>query len=97
MISVIEQYILVKEHLTEVIQASGYRNDYIAKKIGMRPSLFSVKKQRGSWSDKELEAVLRIIENEDAEDYILKLLMEHYENDETISWNELKSEMKEWK
>jgi len=97
MISAIEQYTIVKTHLADVIQVSGYRNDYISKKIGMRPALFSVKKQRCSWNDKEVEAVLNIIDNEDTEDYILGLVMQRHENDETVTWDSLKNEMKEWK
>lgn len=61
MIQVIEQYKKVKESIPELIEASGYRSDYIAKRMGMRASNFSAKKQRGNWSEQEVEKLLEAI------------------------------------
>lgn len=96
MLSVLNQYRAIKNNLGEIIKVSGYRNDYVAKKLGISPQSFSVKKQRNSWNDEEIEKVLEIVDNEDSEDYILGQLMEVLESDETLSLSEFKKAVK-WK
>jgi hypothetical protein len=46
-IKIVEDYRRLVNIIPEIIEASGYRNDFIAKKLGMKPQNFSVKKQRG--------------------------------------------------
>jgi uncharacterized protein YjcR len=96
MLSVLSQYRAIKNNLGEIIKVSGYRNDYVAKKLGISPQSFSVKKQRNSWNDEEIEKVLEIVDNEDSEDYILGQIMEVLESDETLSLSEFKKAVK-WK
>lgn len=96
MLSVLNQYRAIKNNLGEIIKVSGYRNDYVAKKLGISPQSFSVKKQRNSWNDEEIEKVLQIVDNEDSEDYILGQIMEVLESDETLSLSEFKKAVK-WK
>ncbi len=84
------------ENLGELINVSGYRNDYVAKKLGMSPQSFAVKKQRATWKAKEVEKLLSIIENEETEDYFLGLIMKSLESDETLSLSEFKQQVK-WK
>jgi hypothetical protein len=55
-----------------LIEKSGYKNTFLAEKIGIPASNFSVKKQRASWTEHEIKAILQIIENEEIEDYYLK-------------------------
>lgn len=45
----------IKERIPALIEISGYRNNFVAKKIGMSPAYFSVKKRKGNWSEKEVE------------------------------------------
>ncbi|MGN6247199.1 MAG: hypothetical protein ACTHNG_02520 [Ginsengibacter sp.] len=90
MLNIVQQYRAIKNNLGEIIKVSGYRNDYIAKKIGMSPQNFAAKKQRNSWNDEEIEKVLAVIDNEDAEDYVLLQLMKSLEDEETISLEEAK-------
>ena len=77
MLEVIHQYQIIKERITHLLDISGYRNDYIAKKIGMSPSAFAVKKQRKSWTDKEVQEIIEVIThpNEDVEEYIMMEIM----------------------
>lgn len=93
MLNIINQYRTIKKNLGEIIKVSGYRNDYVAKKIGMSPQSFAAKKQRNSWNDEEIEKVLAVIDNEDSEDYILLQLMRSAKDEETISLEEAKREM----
>lgn len=96
MLSVLCQYRAIKNNLGDIIKVSGYRNDYVAKKLGISPQSFSVKKQRNSWNDEEIERVLEIVDNEDSEDYILGQIMEALESDEKLSLSEFKKAVK-WK
>ncbi|MFT3946456.1 MAG: hypothetical protein QM763_05720 [Agriterribacter sp.] len=83
-------------HLANLIEISGYRNDYIAKKLGMKPQNFSVKKQRASWNPDEVEKLLTIIDNEDVENYLLLENMRSLKGEETLTLDELKNFI-EWK
>ena len=43
MLEVVEDYLLLKKQISLLIKKSGYRNEFIAKKIGMAPTYFPVK------------------------------------------------------
>ena len=83
--------------LPDLIDVSGYRNDYLSKKMNLSPATFSAKKQRGNWSTDEVIKLMSIIENEDVEDYLMLQLMRDAKNDETISTTEFRKEIKKWK
>lgn len=75
MIEIVQNYRSLKSRMAALIDRSGYKNSFIAEKIGMTPSQFSVKKQRGSWNEDELEKILELIEDEALEDYLLGSIM----------------------
>lgn len=83
-------YRLLLNNIGDLINVSGYRNDYIAKKLGIKPTTFSVKKQRSTWTPEEVEKLLTVIENEDTEDYFLGIVMKNMEKEETLSLSEFK-------
>lgn len=93
MLSVLNQYRTIKNNLGDIIKVSGYRNDYIARKLGISPQSFAAKKQRNSWKDDEIERVLEIVDNEDSEDYILLQIMRSLEDEAPISLEEAKKQM----
>ncbi len=94
MIEIVQNYKELKKQMGALITKSGYRNSFIAEKIGIQPTLFSVKKQRGSWTDDEIEKILSIIENEDLEDFYLGKVMEAVEKEnEYMTASDLKSAM----
>ena len=86
-------YKMLLEHISDFIEMSGYRNDFIAKKLGIKPTTFSVKKQRATWTPHEVEQLLTVIENEETEDYYLGLVMKGLEADETLSLAEFKQQV----
>lgn len=89
-------YKTLLNNVSELINISGYRNDFIAKKLGIKPTTFSVKKQRATWTPDEIEKLLAVIENDETEDYYLGLIMQDLESDETLSLSEFKKAVK-WK
>ena len=99
MLDTIKKYQKLKESITALLDVSGYRNDYVAKKMGMTPAYFSVKKQRGKWTEKELENILKILttHNEDVENYLMLEEMRSRKDDGTISYEEYKQIIATWK
>jgi len=96
-IEIVEQYKRLVNIIPEIIEASGYRNDFIAKKLGMKAQNFSVKKQRGNWSADEVEKLLAVVDNKDVEDFIMMEIMRSRKDDETISLDKYKAEIATWK
>ncbi|MDQ6844150.1 MAG: hypothetical protein M3Z92_07345 [Bacteroidota bacterium] len=91
--SVVIQYKNLLQKVGDIIEVSGYRHDYIAKKMGISPQNFSAKKNRSSWTPDELEKLLGIVDNEEVENYLMLETMRSLKNEETISFEELKKEM----
>ncbi|MEJ7677461.1 MAG: hypothetical protein WKG06_06240 [Segetibacter sp.] len=52
---IIENYQTLRKSLSTLIEKSGYKNSFIAQKIGMSPNHFYVRKQRNSWSEEEIK------------------------------------------
>ncbi|MFN0082544.1 MAG: hypothetical protein ACKVOM_08505 [Ferruginibacter sp.] len=59
--NIIENYKKIKSSVPQLIEMSGYRNDYIAKRLGMKPANFSVKKQRGNWNENEIDLLIKTL------------------------------------
>lgn len=68
--SIVKNYQLIVNNMGQLIDISGYRNDYLSQKIGLKPANFSLKKQKGNWSVEEVMKLLEIIENDEIEDYM---------------------------
>jgi hypothetical protein len=90
---IVTNYRTLVQSLGELIQVSGYRNDYLAKKIGMKTANFSQKKQKGNWSIEEVSKLMQVIENEDTDNFLMLQLMRAAKNDETVSYAEFQKEM----
>ena len=90
---IVSNYRVLVQSMGELIQVSGYRNDYLAKKIGMKTANFSQKKQKGNWSVEEVDKLMQLIENEDTDNYLMLQLMRAAKNDETVSYAEFQKEM----
>ena len=80
-------------HIGRLIEVAGYRNDYIAKKIGLSPAGFATKKKRSSFSVDEVEKIIQLIENEDVDDYLMVQLMDSRTDEPVVSYADLKTEM----
>ena len=98
MLNIVNQYIAVKNSIPHLLDLSGYRNDYIAKKIGISASAFAVKKQRKSWTDEEVRNIIEVLTkpNEDIEDYIMLEIMRERENEETLTMSDYKKIKSKW-
>ena len=90
---IINKYENLVDNIGKLIEVSGYRNDYIAKKIGLTNVNFSAKKNRKSFSMEEIKQIVAIINNEDVEDYLMINEMDSRKEDETITHDELYKQM----
>ena len=90
---IVSNYKSLVQHIGELIHVSGYRNDYVAAKIGISPKLFAVKKQRSSFSVDDIEKIMTVIDNEDVENYLMLEIMRDRKDEETMTYDELKTEM----
>jgi hypothetical protein len=91
MIEIVLEYQKLRSSMSLLIEKSGYKNAFLAEKIGIPASNFSIKKQRASWTENEVTAILQIIENEEIEDFYLGKIMENrLEDEEFISMEEFK-------
>ena len=86
-------YQLLINNMGQLIEISGYRNDYLSQKIGLKPANFSVKKQKGNWSVDEVIKLLSVIENKEVEDYIDLLRIKEIKKGSYISSDEFEKIM----
>lgn len=93
MLSIVTNYKMLLSSMSELIDVSGYKNEYLAKKLNIRPANFSAKKQRASWTPDEIEKILVYAMNEDVEDYLLLKEMEAREGEETMTMEEFEKAM----
>ncbi len=92
-IEIVDRYEVLLNEIGQLIEISGYRNDYIARKIGMTPVNFSAKKNRRSFNLNEIRQIVEVIDNEDVADYLMVKEMDGRQNDETITHDEFYREM----
>ncbi|TLV03529.1 hypothetical protein [Dyadobacter luticola] len=94
MLKIVANYKELRQNIGMLIKHSGYKNSYIAEKLGIPSPNFSVKKKRGSWTIEEVEKILAIIDNEELEDFYLGKVMEKVEKEKDfVTLDELKKEM----
>jgi len=92
MIDIIESYQKIKKSIPDLLEISGYRNDFVAKKIGMKPTYFSTKKQRGNWTDEDVKKIIDVLtgQNEEVENYLMLEQMRSLEKEDTMTLAEFK-------
>ena len=84
-VDIVSNYKYLVMNINTLIDVSGYRNDYIAKKLGIPASSFSVKKNRGSFSVDDMEKIMQVIDNEDVEDYLMLQEMTNLTEEEKVT------------
>ena len=94
MLTLFDEYNAITNNISTILNASGYKNDYVAKKIGLTAQNFAVKKQRGTWNVDEIKKIVEVITepNEDAMDGLVLEIMRSRKDDETVPLSELKKE-----
>ena len=91
---IVMNYQMLVNNMGQLIEISGFRNDYLSNKIGLKPANFSVKKQKGNWTTTEVLKLLSIIKNKEVEDYIDVLKMKEIKKGKFITSDEFEKRMK---
>ncbi len=91
---IVLNYQMLVNNMGQLIDISGFRNDYLSQKIGLKPANFSVKKQKGNWTTTEVLKLLSIIKNKEVEDYIDILKMKEIKKGKFVSSDEFEKRMK---
>ena len=91
---IVLNYQMLVNNMGQLIDISGFRNDYLSQKIGLKPANFSVKKQKGNWTTTEVLKLLSIIKNKEVEDYIDILKMKEIKKGKFVSSAEFEKRMK---
>ncbi len=72
---VINEYEMLAKHVTELIEKSGFRVDYVRERLGMSKPGFYKKRKAGNFSPNELREVLKIVKAEDIEERMFGEIM----------------------
>ncbi len=92
-LNIIHHYQIILQNIENFIDISGYRNDFIAKKMKLKPANFSAKKYRSSWTPDEVKQLLTIIDNEEIENYMMLQIMRDMKKEKTVHLKEFKKAM----
>ncbi|MBE9462584.1 hypothetical protein ACFP1I_09900 [Dyadobacter subterraneus] len=76
-----------------MIRISGYRNDFVATKIGLSLASFTSKLKNDNFSVREVLKIISIVKSEKVEDFLLLEIMKSRKDEATISLQQLEKEM----
>ena len=93
-VQAIENYKAILSEINTIIDISGYKNEYIARKLDIQPQYLSVKKIRNSFSLEDVEKILAIVMNEDVANFFMLKEMELRDKEEEIGLADFKKMMK---
>lgn len=93
-VQAIENYKAILSEIKTIIDISGYKNEYIARKLDIQPQYLSVKKLRNSFSLEDVEKILAIVMNEDVANFFMLKEMELRDKEEEIGLVDFKKMMK---
>ena len=92
---IVLNYQMQINNIEKLIDLSGFENNYLSQRIGLKPAIFLSKKQNGNWTTTEVLKIVSIIENKEAvENYLDSLKMERSEKGTFVSANEFEKRMK---
>lgn len=91
--TIVTDYETLYNSIGTLIDSSGFKNSFLARKIGVSQSNFSMKKKRNSWTLHEIKQILQLIDSEEMSDLVLAKIMESRQDEETISFTDLKNQM----
>jgi hypothetical protein len=97
MTSIIQDFKIFKDTFPKILDESGYKMDFLAKRIGLNPTTFSNKKKRNTFNLDEMQALVDIIWNDYLEEISLAYAMEMGQSQGQLSKKETQALFDEWK
>jgi len=90
-IEIISDYEKLCNSVTDVVDASGYKLEYVCNKLGLTRMGFYKKRKAGTFKPNELKQLFKIIDNGSLEDKLLGKIMEQSEKSVVLSEAETKA------
>jgi hypothetical protein len=88
MTTIVQDFKLFKDTFPQLLDESGYKMDFLAKRIGLSATAFSNKKKRNSFDLDEMQALLDIIWSDYLEDISLAHAMKAGQSEGSLSSKE---------
>lgn len=90
LLEVLDDYNEIERNIPSIINASGYKTQFIAEKLNLPMSTFYFKRKTRTFTPKEVTQIVRLIDDDDdvIDKYELELAKSR-ENDETIGADDL--------
>jgi predicted transcriptional regulator len=85
LLEVLGEYHEIEKNISDIIEASGYKTQYIAKKLRMPLSTFYFKRKTKSFTSKEVLQIVRLLDDDSNEDntFLLETARERRSDEKT--------------
>ncbi len=97
MTTIVQDFITFKASFPRLLDVSGYKMDFLAKRLGMSPTSFSNKKKRNSFTPQEMQALLDIVWNDYLEEISLGYAMKKGQAEGQLSKNDTLAMFDSWR
>lgn len=97
MTSIIQDFKFFKNIFPTLLEESGYKMDFLAKRLGQNPTTFSNKKIRNSFNLDEMQLLLDIIWSDYLEEICLTHAMKLGQMEGKLTKKETKALFDEWR
>mgnify|MGYP003434863484 CR=1 FL=1 len=87
-VDIVKDYQKLCLHVTDLINLSGYRVDYVREKVGLSKPGFYAKRKKGFFTPDEMEKILGVIDSQELEDKALGIIMERDQKSGKLSADE---------
>jgi hypothetical protein len=89
-------YINIVENVNDIIDMTGYKGKYIAKKMGIPATTFYQKRRRKSFTTNEIKLLIDLMDDDDdaIEDAFFMKISKERENDDCVSLDVLDNYLK---
>ncbi len=84
----IQDYKVLCMHVTELIDRSGYKVDFVREKLKMSKPGFYTKRKKGNFAPEELLEIMKIIRADEVEDELFDSVVSKHLNDDVLSAKE---------
>jgi predicted transcriptional regulator len=94
LLEVLGDYLEVEKNIGAIIDATGYKHEFIANKLDMPISTYYAKRRKTSFTAKDVFKIIKMLDDDEMYNKEKIELLESRKNDEVISSQEFKAKLK---
>jgi predicted transcriptional regulator len=94
LMEVLGDYLEVEKNIGAIIASTGYKNEHIAKKLNMPISTYYAKRRTKTFAAKDVFKIVKMLEDEEMNNSMELELAKSRKDDESISSEEFKKQLK---